>query len=279
MKLQGLSMDVLNKAVSVYWEKAYAQAKGAHTKPRFSLQGGAKPQEVLALFQKEVMELLPSHACVRYTMRLGNRNYPFMKLLLQEHILAGEYFFAVDTHDEMEIKPNFPDYQAWMVVRRFNRKLKQEIESSFAENGLDTAAALRALVARRGPQEGISRGRSILVVDDEEDLAETVESLLRARGYRMSKVHDGKAAVRAALDLLPDLILLDYELPEMDGLEVIEVLRSDEKTRKIPVLLTTASRVTIDEIKMADGFLAKPFQEALLYELVERTLAKAKGVR
>ena len=62
---------------------------------------------MLDLFQKEVVEFMPGHESVRYTMRLGNRNYPFMKLLLQEHLIAGEFFFGVDTHDEMDIKPDF----------------------------------------------------------------------------------------------------------------------------------------------------------------------------
>ncbi|MCA8958512.1 MAG: response regulator, partial [Planctomycetes bacterium] len=205
-------------------------------------------------------------------MRLGNRNYPFMKLLLQEHLIAGEYFFAVDTHDEMEIKPDFPDYQAWMQVRRFNNGLKRDIEAAFSSAGLDTAACVRDVAARRATSEECDLQCTILLVDDEEDLALTVETLLRARGYRVFKVHDGKAAVQAAQDLRPDLVLLDYELPEMDGLEVIDALQANPTTAEIPVLLTTASRVTVEEISRADGFLAKPFHEKLLYEVVERTL-------
>ena len=69
------------------------------------------------------------------------------------------------------------------------------------------------------------------------------------------------------------MILLDYELPEMDGLEVIAALREDDKTRGIPVLLATAGRISLEDIQRADGFLAKPYQEDLLYQLVERLLA------
>ena len=65
---------------------------------------------------------------------------------------------------------------------------------------------------------------------------------------------------------------MDYELPELDGLEVIQRLRQDEATQGIPVLLTTASRVTMEEIARAEGFLAKPFSESLLYEVVGRLL-------
>lgn len=272
MKLERLSLGVLNKAISMYWARAYAQTSGGRAKPQFSLTASASPEEVLGLFHREEVEVMNGRPCIRYTMRLGNRNYPFMKLLLQEHILVGEYFFAVDTHDEMEIKPEYPDYEAWNAVRRFNTMLKRQIEEDFAGAGLDTAAMLRKMVCGRTGKEEGSRNRSILVVDDEEDLADTLESLLQAQGYKVYKVYDGRAGLRAARELRPDLVLMDYELPELDGLEVIERLRQDEATRGIPVLLTTASRVTMEEIARAEGFLAKPFSESLLYEVVGRLL-------
>jgi CheY-like chemotaxis protein len=212
-------------------------------------------------------------------MRLGNRNYPFMKLLLQEHLVAGEFFFAVDTHDEMEIRPDFPDYEAWMRVRRFNNALKRDIEYAFAQAGIDTAARIREVVAQRVACEQLVEGLTILVVDDEEDLAETVETLLTARGYSVLKASDGRQAVDLALSQHPDLVLLDYELPEMDGFEVMAALRTDPTTRDIPILLATASRITMEEISRADGFLAKPFHEKLLYEVVERILGQSERMK
>jgi hypothetical protein len=113
MKLKRLSLGLLNKAISIYWERAYAQSTGGRAKPQFSLSESASSEEVLGLFHREEIEVMNGRPCIRYTMRLGNRNYPFMKLALQEHILDGEYFFGVDTHDEMEIKPEYPDYEAW----------------------------------------------------------------------------------------------------------------------------------------------------------------------
>ena len=57
----------------------------------------------------------------------------------------------------------------------------------------------------------------VLIVDDEEHLAAAVEALFRRRGFRTWKVHDGKAGFDAAVELQPDLVLLDYEMPELDG--------------------------------------------------------------
>lgn len=269
MKLAALTPDVLQKAIAVYQELAYGQGR----KPRpIDAPASGGTDALLALFQKEQTETIPGHACRRYTLRLGNRNYPFMKLLLQEHLVPGEFYFGVDTHDQMEIKPDYPDYEQWMAVRRFNRDLKRAIEQGFDRAGLDTSVRLRQLLVEAGCGSATPCRGLVLIVDDEEDLAAAVEVLLQRRGFRTWKVHDGAGAVTAAQELLPDMVLLDYELPELDGLQVIERLRAEPATKAIPVLLSSAARVSMADIKKADGFLAKPFPEALLFEMVERVL-------
>ena len=278
MKHREVTMAAVAKAVAIYIDLAYGGSRPRRM-PDLSLPADARPEQVLGLFHKETVEEVPGHACVRYTMRLGNRNYPFMKLLLQEHLVVGELYFAVDTHDAMDIKPDFPDYEAWMAVRRFNSALKKKIEAQFAAEGLPTAADLCAIVAKRDCPDLAADARTILVVDDEEDLAQTVETLLRAKGHRVEKATDGRIGLRRARELLPDLVILDYELPEMDGLEVLAAMRSDPTTRGIPVLLATASRIGMDDICKADGFLAKPFQEELLYRVVQKLLAVGREVR
>jgi two-component system phosphate regulon response regulator PhoB len=274
MKLTALTHDVLARAIAVYQELAYGQGKRRVVEP----PKGCGPESLLAMFTQEQAEAIPGHPCCRYALRLGNRNYPFMKLLLQEHLLPGEYYFAVDTHDQMEIKPDYPDYEQWRAVQSFNRELKAQIERGFERAGLDTSAALRKLLVDRSACDGgLPCPGLVLVVDDEEDLAAAVESLFVRRGWRVVKVHDGAAAVTAVNELRPDLVLLDYELPELDGLQVIERLRADASTRAIPVLLSSAARVSVADIQRADGFLAKPFPETLLFEVVDRVL-RARGV-
>lgn len=278
MNVDDLKIGTVQRAVGIYLDLAYGGSAVPRRLPNLALPASAKPAEILALFAKDVVADGEQRR-VRYTLRLGNRNYPFMKLVLQEHLLRGEFIFGVDTHDEMEIKPDFPDYEAWLAVRRFNRKLKLDIEAQLAAEGIPTAAALLDVVSHRvlasdpvAPGSAGFAKRSILVVDDEEDLAQCVEALLQARGYHVDKVHDGRAAVTAAETLRPDLVVLDYELPEMDGIEVIAALRACPTTRSIPVLLTTASKISLDEVQKAEGFLAKPYHEDLLYAMVLRLL-------
>jgi two-component system chemotaxis response regulator CheY len=270
MRLSALTADMVRQAVKVYQDLAYATGGKPRRGVELPQTGGS--EALLALFHKEQVETIPGHPCSRYSLRLGNRNYPFMKLLLQEHLVTGEFFFAVDTHDQMEIQPNFPDYEAWMAVRRFNRELKRKIESGFQAAGLDTCAMLRELLTASCEPAGDPCRGLVLIVDDEEDLAAAVEALLRRAGFRTYKVYDGKAGLEAATELLPDLVLLDYEMPELDGLQVIERLRADPATAGIPVLLNSAGRVSMADIQRADGFLAKPFPESLLFEMIDRVL-------
>ena len=114
----------------------------------------------------------------------------------------------------------------------------------------------------------------VLVVDDEEHLADAVAQLLQRAGFRAVQVHDGRAALAAAQELQPDLVLLDYELPELDGLAVIEALRGRPETRELSVLLNSSAQVSFAEIQRADGFLSKPFTDSLLYSMIDRVLAK-----
>ncbi len=268
MRLSALTADMVQKAIAIYQDLAY----GPRARRPVDLPAAGAADALLGMFHKEHVETIPGHPFHRYSLRLGNRNYPFMKLLVQEHLIGGEFFFAVDTHDQMDIKPDYPDYEQWMAVRRFNRDLKRQIESGFQAAGLDTCAVLRDLVIAKCGNAGTPCRGLVLIVDDEEDLAAAVEALLKRAGFRTYKVHDGKAGVEAALELRPDLVLLDYEMPELDGMQVIERLRADPATADVPVLLSSAARVSMTDIKRASGFLAKPFSEALLFEMIERVL-------
>lgn len=279
MKFADVTLDLVRKAVGIYLDLAYGGGGRARREPDLAVAQPDDPDSVMSLFHKERVEDVPGSACLRYSLRLGNRNYPFMKLLLQEHLLAGEFFFAVDTHDEMDIRPDFPDYESWMAVRRFNRDLKRRIESQLEAEGLDTAAAIRRLVAARGVATGLAGRGTVLVVDDEEDLAASVAALLQAQGFHTVQVHDGQSALRVCAEIGPDLVLLDYEMPDLDGIEVLAQLRADPVTQAVPVLLTSAGRVSMGDIRKAEGFLAKPCQAELLCEMVQRVLRCAREAR
>ena len=117
--------------------------------------------------------------------------------------------------------------------------------------------------------------QAILIVEDEPDIAETVELYLRKEGYRTERARDGKRALELWRAARPDLLLLDIGLPELDGLEVLRRVRADSD---IPVIMLTARAEEIDELLGlglgADDYVTKPFSPRTLLARVKAVLRR-----
>lgn len=120
---------------------------------------------------------------------------------------------------------------------------------------------------------------SVLVVDDETSIRTGLVFLLRKEGYEPLEARNGREALQKVHDERPDLILLDMMMPELNGLEVCRILKSNEDTRLIPVVLVTAVHSHDEKIKAidagADDFLNKPINIAELRARV-RSLLRMK---
>lgn len=120
----------------------------------------------------------------------------------------------------------------------------------------------------------------ILVIEDDKDIAELIEYNCRQSQYSVEVSRDGGEGLRKACRLVPDLIVLDLMLPDMDGLEVCRSLKSDSKTKAIPVLILTAKGSEVDRVVGfevgADDYLTKPFSPR---ELVLRIRVILKRVK
>lgn len=123
----------------------------------------------------------------------------------------------------------------------------------------------------------------ILVVDDEPDAVELIEFNLKAAGYEVLTAVDGANALKKARSLLPNLIVLDLMLPEVDGLEVCKLLRRDAKTMGIPIIMLTAKAAEIDRVLGlelgADDYMTKPFSPRELVLRVKRLLRSETPAR
>lgn len=120
----------------------------------------------------------------------------------------------------------------------------------------------------------------ILVVDDEPDAVELIEFNLKNAAYDVVTAMDGAEALQKARAILPDLIILDLMLPEVDGLDVCKMLRRDLATAGIPIIMLTAKAAEIDRILGlelgADDYVAKPFSPRELVLRVKRLLRRGQ---
>jgi two-component system alkaline phosphatase synthesis response regulator PhoP len=120
--------------------------------------------------------------------------------------------------------------------------------------------------------------RTILVIDDEPDLIELVRYNLEKEGFEVQGALDGESGLRAAYAQVPDVVVVDLMLPEMDGLEVCRRLRADERTAAVPLIILTAKAAEADRVVGlevgADDYVTKPFSPRELAARVRALLRR-----
>ncbi len=119
-------------------------------------------------------------------------------------------------------------------------------------------------------------GKTILVVDDDRTVREVVAVVLGSKGFVVLQAESGGKAIEIARTVVPDLVLLDVSMPEMDGLEVCRRLRSDPSTAGTRVIMLTGKSAPGDLTDAlaagADSYFSKPFSPSQLLEVVSERL-------
>jgi two-component system alkaline phosphatase synthesis response regulator PhoP len=123
--------------------------------------------------------------------------------------------------------------------------------------------------------------RQVLVVEDEADIRRLVRYNLEQEGYTVSEAADGEEALALARKQRPHLVVLDLMLPGMSGLEVCRLLRADERTAELPVLMLTARATEVDKVLGleigADDYVTKPFSPREVVARVKALMRRAHG--
>lgn len=116
--------------------------------------------------------------------------------------------------------------------------------------------------------------RTVLVVDDEFGVAEVLQSILEDEGYRVATAINGKQALARLTELTPDLIMLDYMMPIMDGTQTLAAIRKDSMFANIPVIMMSSlEEAAVRETCTGyNTFLRKPFRALAVLKLVAQLL-------
>jgi two-component system, cell cycle response regulator DivK len=124
-------------------------------------------------------------------------------------------------------------------------------------------------------------GQKILVVEDNELNLKLFCDLLRAHGYEVEPVRDGRAAIERTRAFGPDLVVMDIQMPYISGLELIEQMKGDADLRPIPIMAVTAYAARGDEDRIrdagAEGYVAKPISLMKFMAAVRALLPEREG--
>ena len=123
------------------------------------------------------------------------------------------------------------------------------------------------------------QAKHLVYIEDEQEMIDLVRLILSRRGYEVIGANGGCDGLKAVREHLPDLVLLDLMMPDMDGWDVYQQMKADESTRDIPVIVVTAKAQSIDKvlglhIAKVDDYISKPFSPSELVDSVEKVLAR-----
>jgi len=122
----------------------------------------------------------------------------------------------------------------------------------------------------------------ILVIDDENDIADLIKLVLEIDDHQVTVVTDPEQALTTALELVPELILLDLIMPNVDGYEIFKEIKAQKELEKIPIAFLTSKNKSVDfmvglHMMKVDEYITKPFGKKDLLERVTALLEKGKN--
>ena len=124
--------------------------------------------------------------------------------------------------------------------------------------------------------------KQVVCVEDDPEMIELIRLILSRRGVQVHGAAGGETGLKTVREMRPDLVLLDLMMPDMDGWEVYQQIKSDEAICDIPVIVVTAKAQSIDKvlglhIAKVDDYIAKPFSPQDLMNSVEKVLGKKQS--
>ena len=161
-----------------------------------------------------------------------------------------------------------------------NTKIK-DIFEDYLTKPLDKEALLKSVHKILGTKKEMTRNQKVLVVDDEPDVVDIITTHLEDIGLISLKAYNGQEAVEKAASEKPDLIILDIQMPKLNGFEVMNVLSKDQTTWSIPIIVLSGTNIADSDKEKGKKmgvkkFLTKPFESDKLLQEVETALCEKK---
>ena len=124
----------------------------------------------------------------------------------------------------------------------------------------------------------MSEAKKILIVDDEQDIVETLKFMLEAEGYECFCAYDGENGLTLAKEIIPDLMILDVMMPKINGFKISRLLKYDTKYKDIPIIMVTARSQEEDKLigqeTGVNEYITKPFELDDIIKKVKEYLEK-----
>ena len=166
----------------------------------------------------------------------------------------------------------------------FGGVLQRPIEENAVKSTLQTAFEAKRKVGKPGIPKPVKHREEpikVLSVDDSSVVRKLVTMILTAEGFKVSTASDGLDGINKAKEIKPDIILLDFVMPKMNGFQVCRILQKDEKLRQIPVILVTSKGDKVgdkfvNQLGVTD-YITKPFQPEELVTKIHQTLEAQEG--
>ena len=151
------------------------------------------------------------------------------------------------------------------------------IETQTRFQSSDFAPTSTPQTPRSEPEVAVPQPR-ILIIEDERGLTQSLTWYFNREGFETTVSHDGQEGLRKAQTIIPDVVLLDINLPSVDGLTICRELRAGDRTRSIPIIMITAKSEETDQLvgysMGADDYVTKPFSNKILLEKVKVQLRR-----
>ncbi|HEX2251249.1 MAG TPA: type II/IV secretion system protein [Gemmatimonadales bacterium] len=204
------------------------------------------------------------------------------------HVLAGESTFE-ELARVTDVPRDEPESAAPVAPRKTERSKKSApplrpsgpVIADVSELSMEMELLEEIGSTDVGLPGGRGQGTCVLLVEDEEQLRRVMKDLLQREGYRVAEARDGVQALDEVDRFAPDVIILDLNLPGLDGYGVLQQLRSRPATREIPVMVLTAKGDEDNEVRVfelgADDFVTKPFRARALTARLEAVLSRRRA--